>query len=62
MNSCPIFQFAEREDCEELVEHIVDLEQGVNTVVKQICSLLGHMERTERTRRENEHALMRDIL
>ncbi|KAM7534816.1 hypothetical protein Aperf_G00000113957 [Anoplocephala perfoliata] len=53
--------FAEREDCEELVERIVDVEESVNTVVKQICSLLGHMERAERARRENEHALIDGI-
>lgn len=55
-------QFAVREDCEELNDRIADVEDSVNTVVRQICNILGSMERAERMRRENEHAIMKSIL
>ncbi|VUZ41810.1 unnamed protein product, partial [Hymenolepis diminuta] len=54
--------FADREDCEELNERIVQIEECINNIVRQICAVLSNMERTERTRRENEHALMKSIL
>ncbi|VDO10973.1 unnamed protein product [Rodentolepis nana] len=54
--------FADREDCEELNERIVQVEEGMNNIVRQISSIIGNIERTERARRENEHALMKGII